>query len=276
VSQNRANTGNSVNRQAQPTIPSTLPDRAKQELIARRNALAQQLATKKNSSEPTPQSDRDRLLEAASQQQIQRAKEREERASRLAATLQQRQSSPNPTTTPETNQNSDRASRLATVLQQRQSQPNPATPSPETNQNSDRASRLAALQERLARPIGDRPDAKTESSSAQTIAQIEALQQHYQKAQQAYPQFTTATPIRKRVPVCNQKLDGGEAIIAALTDPKGEIVVGPDVISQDSPSTVQQAAIRYVKRYSFTKSATSVHHTFRLEFSHNPDLCPKN
>jgi hypothetical protein len=70
LSQNRTATDNSVNRQVQPTIPKTLPDRTKQELIARRNALAQQLAAKKNSAAPSPQSDRDRLLEAASQQQV--------------------------------------------------------------------------------------------------------------------------------------------------------------------------------------------------------------
>lgn len=231
---------------AQP--PKNLPDRAQQERMARQNVLAQRLAANRHKADTSPTSDRERLLDAAAQQQVQRAKEREERASRLAATLQQRQqpqSKPTPT--------------------------NPATPNP----NSDRASRLAALQQRLARPIGAQPDSKPQSDSTQTIAQIEALQQQYQKVQQAYPQFVTAAPIRKRVPVCNKKLNGGEAIIAALTDSTGNIVIGPDVISKDSPSIVQQAAIRYVKRYPFTKSAAPVNQTFRLEFSHNPNLCPR-
>jgi len=278
LSQNRVAADNSVNRQVQPTIPKTLPDRTKQEFTARRNALAQQLAANRNKADTSPTSDRDRLLEAASQQQVQRAKEREERASRLAAKLQQRQATANPATpppaqnSPANNPDSDRTSRLATILQQRQRQ---ATTNPANNSDSDRASRLTALQQRLARPIGARPDSKPQSGSAQTIAQIDALQQQYQKARQAYPQFVTATPIRKRVPVCNQKLNGGEAIIAALTDPTGKIVVGPDVISKDSPSAVQQAAIRYVKRYPFTKSTLPVNQTFRLEFSHNPNLCSK-
>jgi hypothetical protein len=266
---------NSINPQVQPTVPRTIPDRAQPDFVARRNALAQKLAVNRNKADTSPTSDRDRLLEAASQQQVQRAKEREERASRLAASLkqQQSQSNPNPAPPPVANQNSDRASRLAAALKQRQANPNP-TPPPVANQNSDRASRLAALQQRLARPIGA-PPGSNQSSSAQTIAQIEALQQHYQKVQQTYPQSATATPIRKRVPVCNKKLNGGEAIIAALTDSAGKIVVGPDVISQASPKAVQQAAIRYVKRYSFTKSALPTNHTFRLEFSHNPNLCAK-
>ena len=265
---------------AQP--PKNLPDRAQQERMARQNALAQRLAANRNKADTSPTSDRERLLDAAAQQQVQRAKEREERASRLAATLQQRQqpqSQPTPTNPVTPNPNSDRTSRLAAILQQRQqqSQPNnpPANPPAATNPNSERASRLAALQQRLARPIGAQPDSKPQSESTQTIAQIEALQQQYQKVQQAYPQFVTAAPIRKRVPVCNKKLNGGEAIIAALTDPTGKIAIGPDVISKDSPSIVQQAAIRYVKRYSFTKSATPVNHTFRLEFSHNPNICPR-
>ena len=268
---------------------SSTPDRAKQEYMARQNALAQQLAARKNSSAPSPQSDRERLLEAASQQQVQRAKQREERASRLASQSQQRQAA-NPAnnppanntpanSSPNNNPDSDRASRLAAILQQRQRQANPANNPPanppNNNLDSDRASRLAALQQRLARPIDDPPDSKPRSASAQTIAQIDALQQQYQKARQTYPQFITAAPIRKRVPVCNRKLNGGEAIIAALTDPTGKIVVGPDVISKDSPSAVQQAAIRYVKRYPFNKSTLPVNQTFRLEFSHNPNLCPK-
>jgi hypothetical protein len=265
---------NSINRQVQPSTPRTLPDRTKQELIARRNALAQRLAAANQNRTAAPtqrdtQSDRDRLLAEASQQQVQRAKEREERTSRLAAALQQRQqqSNPNPT-----NPTSDRTSRLAAVLQQRhqQSSPNP------TNPTSDRASRLAALQQRLTRPIGDRPDSKPEAGqSAQTIAQIAALQQQYQKIQQIYPQFTTATPIRKQVSVCNKRINGGEAIISTLIDPTGKIVVGPDAISKDSPRSVQRAAIAYVKRYPFTKSTTPVHQTFRLEFNHNPKLCSK-
>ncbi|MGL4618969.1 hypothetical protein [Chroococcidiopsis sp.] len=260
--------------------PKNSPDRAQLERMARQNALAQRLAANRSKADTSPTSDRERLLDAAAQQQVQRAKEREERASRLAASLQQRQqrqSNPTQTTPPATNPNSDRASRLAAILQQRQqrqSNPTQTTP-PATNPNSDRASRLAALQQRLARPIGARPDFKAESGSTQTIAQIEALQQQYLKVQQAYPQFVTAAPIRKRVPVCNKKLNGGEAIIAALTDPTGKIVIGPDVISKDSPSAVQQAAIRYVKRYPFTKSAAPVNQTFRLEFSHNPRLCSR-
>jgi len=238
LAQDRATADNST--------PKNLPDRAQQERMARQNALAQRLAANRNKADTSPTSDRDRLLEAASQQQVQRAKEREESASRLAATLQQR----------------------------RQSNPTPTNP-PASNPDSDRASRLAALQQRLARPIDAQPDSKPQSESTQTIAQIEALQQQYQKVQQAYPQFVTAAPIRKRVPVCNKKLNGGEAIIAALTDTTGKIVIGPDVISKDSPSNVQRAAIRYVKGYPFTKSTTPVNQTFRLEFSHNPKLCSR-
>jgi len=268
LAQDRATADNST--------PKNLPDRAQQERMARQNALAQRLVANRNKADTSPTSDRDRLLEAASQQQVQRAKEREERASRLAATLQQRrQSNPTPTNPPASNPDSDRASRLAAVLQQRrQSNPTPTNP-PASNPDSDRASRLAALQQRLARPIDAQPDSKPQSESTQTIAQIEALQQQYQKVQQAYPQFVTAAPIRKRVPVCNKKLNGGEAIIAALTDTTGKIVIGPDVISKDSPSNVQRAAIRYVKGYPFTKSATPVNQTFRLEFSHNPKLCSR-
>lgn len=230
---------------AQP--PKSTPDRAQQERMARQNALAQRLAANRSKADTSPTSDRERLLDAAAQQQVQRAKEREERASRLAANPQQ---------------------------QQRQSNPAPTNP-PATNLSGDRASRLAALQQRLARPIGARPDSQSELGSTQTIAQIEALQQQYLKVQQAYPQFVTAAPIRKRVPVCNKQLNGGEAIIAALTDSTGKIAIGPDVISKDSPSAVQRAAIRYVKRYSFPKSAIPVNQTFRLEFSHNPRLCSR-
>lgn len=185
--QNQA-TNNRTNQQQQPLTPAALPERAKQELIARRNAII-----------------------------------RERSANKITSNSNQR---------------------LAAVLQRRQQQQNGSTP----NQLS-RATR-------------------------QTIAQIDAFKDQQQRTQQAFPTAAIQRPIRYKIKTCNKQLDGGVAILAAVVNPKGKIVSGPDLLSKNSSAAVGQAAKSFVKEYSFPKTANLVNQSFRLDFSYDFKSCP--
>ena len=222
--QNQA-TNNRTNQQ--PLTPAALPERAKQELIARRNAIIRERAANKIS----PNSNQ--RLAAVLQRRRQAASDRTSSNSnqRLAAVLQRRQ-------TASSNQ------RLAAVLQRRQQQQNGSTP----NQLS-RATR-------------------------QTIAQIDAFKEQQQRTLQAFPTAAIQRPIRYKIKTCNKQLDGGVAILAAVVNPKGKIVSGPDLLSKNSSAAVGQAAKSFVKEYSFPKTANLVNQPFRLDFSYDFKSCP--
>jgi hypothetical protein len=243
--QSKVAVNNQANRQIQPPAPATLPERTKQELIARRNAIRRErLAT----SRITPNSQSSQRY-AALQQRLRRASER--------------------TTS---NSNSNTIQRY-TALQQRLRQSTASTPS---TSNSSRTQRFAALQQRLRQSTASTSSNRVSSETAQTIAQVETYQDRQQQLQQAYPNLETKAPIRDKIKTCDKQLDGGVAILAAVVSPEGKIVSGPDLISKNSGAAIRQAALAYVKRYRFSKTNSRSNQPFRLDFKYDSASCPVN
>ncbi len=219
-SQNQAAINNRANQQTSPPAPSTLPERTKQELVARRNAISRErLATNRS-----------------------------------------------------VNPNSERTQRLAAALQRRQQQPSDRTPTnPQAvTPNIDRTERLAALQQRLRQPSASTPSRPVSAETAQTLAQLDAIKER----QQAYPTARIQAPIRGKVNTCNKQLDGGVAVLAAVINPAGKIISGPELISNNSKTALRQDAVDYVRSYRFPKTEYPTNQTFRLEFQYNSSSCP--
>lgn len=233
---------NRANRQIQPPAPATLPERTKQELIARRNAIRRERAT--NRSTPDSQS------------------------SQRYAALQQRLRQSTASTT--SNSNSNTTQRY-TALQQRLRQ---STASTTSTSNSNRTQRYAALQQRLRQSTASTSSNRVSTETAQTIAQVETYKDRQQQLQQAYPNLETKAPIRDKIKTCDKQLDGGVAILAAVVSPEGKIVSGPDLISKNSGATIRQAALAYVKRYRFSKTNSPSNQPFRLDFKYDSASCP--
>lgn len=223
--QNQA-TNNRTNQQ--PLTPAALPERAKQELIARRNAIIRERSANKITSNSNQ---------------------------RLAAVLQRRRQTASDRTSFNSNQ------RLAAVLQQRR-------------QTASSDQRLAAaLQRRVQQQNGSTPN-QLSRATRQTIAQINAFKEQQQRTLQAFPTAAIQRPIRYKIKTCNKQLDGGVAILAAVVNPKGKIVSGPDLLSKNSSAAVSQAAKSFVKEYSFPKTTKLVNQSFRLDFIYDFKSCP--
>lgn len=208
---------NQANQLTQPQVLSSnrsLPEKTKQELIARRNAMSQRLTNRII----TPDDRSQRLL-----------------------TLQQR-------------------------LQQSRSSTNSAPLS-----NSDRSQRLSVLQQRLKQPQTS-SSPQLSATTTQTIAQLEAFKQRQQKINQTSPEVKTKAPIRDKIKTCNKRLDRGVAVLAAVVSPEGKIISGPDFLSKPS-TAIRQAAVAYVKRYSFSKTDNPTNQQFRLQFQYDSGSC---
>lgn len=213
----------------QPLTPAALPERAKQELIARRNAVIKE----RSANRISPNSNQ-----------------------RLAAVLQQRRQTASDRTSSNSNQ------RLATVLQRRR-------------QTASSEQRLAAaLQRRQQQPNASSTPSQLSRATKQTIAQIDAFKEQQQRTLQAFPTAAIQPPIRYKVKTCNKQLDGGVAVLAAVVNPKGKIISGPDLLSKNSSAAVGQAAKTFVKEYSFPKTANPVNQSFRLNFTYDLKNCP--
>jgi hypothetical protein len=250
-SQNQAAINNRANQQTSPPAPSTLPERTKQELVARRNAISRERLATNRSVNPNS-----------------------ERTQRLAAALQRRQQQPSdrtPSNPQAVTPNIDRTQRLA-ALQRRQQQPSDRTPTnPQAvTPNIDRTERLAALQQRLRQPSASTPSRPVSAETAQTLAQLDAIKER----QQAYPTARIQAPIRGKVNTCNKQLDGGVAVLAAVINPAGKIISGPELISNNSKTALRQDAVDYVRSYRFPKTEYPTNQTFRLEFQYNSSSCP--
>ncbi len=225
---------NNRTNQQQPLTPAALPERAKQELIARRNAISRERSANKITSNSNQ---------------------------RLAAVLQRRRQTASDRTSSNSNQ------RLVAVLQQRRQ-----TASDRTSSNSNQ--RLAAvLQRRQQQQNGSTPN-QLSRTTRQTIAQIDAFKEQQQRTVQAFPTAAIQPPIRYKIKTCDKQLDGGVAILAAVVNPKGKIISGPDLLSKNSSAAVGQAAKSFVKEYSFPKTANLVNQSFRLDFSYDFKSCP--
>ncbi|HCF30278.1 MAG TPA: hypothetical protein DEV81_24460 [Cyanobacteria bacterium UBA11049] len=246
--QNQVAINNRSNQQTLPRTPSRLPERTKQELIARRDAIRRQ----RLASNRTVNSD-------------------SERNQRLAAALQRRQqqSSSAATNTPTSD-----TQRLAAALQRRQQQSSSAATNTPT---SDTQRLAAALQRRQQNPsYTPSPSTSNRLSTAtrQTIAQIDAFKQQQQKVRQDFPTAALQAPIRYKIKTCNKQLDGGVAILAAVVSPQGKIISGPDLVSNNSSVAIRRAAKKFIKNYQFPKTTNTVNQPFRLDFSYDFGNCP--
>jgi hypothetical protein len=161
---------------------------------------------------------------------------------------------------------------LAAALQRRQQQPIARTPTnPQAvTPNIDRTERLAALQQRLRQPSDRTPSRPVSAETAQTLAQLDAIKER----QQAYPTARIQAPIRGKINTCNKQLDGGLAVLAAVINPEGKIISGPELISNNSKTALRQDAVDYVRSYRFPKTDYPTNQTFRLEFQYNSSSCP--
>jgi hypothetical protein len=245
--QNQIAINNRANQQTPRLAPSTLPERTKQELIARRNAISQErLATKRT---VTPDSERSQRL-AALQQRLRQQGDR---------------TNINPAIPP----NSDRSQRLA-ALQQRLRQQgdrtasSPATVTPQSDSNQRLA---AALQRQQQNPVS--PPSQLSVAATQTIAQLDA----FKEIQQAYPTAVIQPPIRYKIKTCKKQLDGSVAVLTAVVSPEGKIISGPDLLSKQTPVPVQQSAVAFVNKYQFPKTSNQTNQPFRLEFTYDSS-CP--
>jgi len=275
--QNQIAINNRANQQTPRLAPSTLPERTKQELIARRNAISQErLATKRT---VTPDSERSQRL-AALQQRLRQQGDRtninpaippnSDRSQRLAALQQRlRQQGDRTNINPAIPPNSDRSQRLA-ALQQRLRQQgdrtasSPATVTPQSDSNQRLA---AALQRQQQNPVS--PPSQLSVAATQTIAQLDA----FKEIQQAYPTAVIQPPIRYKIKTCKKQLDGSVAVLTAVVSPEGKIISGPDLLSKQTPVPVQQSAVAFVNKYQFPKTSNQTNQPFRLEFTYDSS-CP--
>ena len=252
--QNTTQTQNQVainNRSLQQTPPqarSGLPERTKQELIARRDAIRRErLAANK-----TVNSD-------------------SERNQRLSAALQRRQQQSNSAAT---NTPTSDTQRLAAALQRRQQQSSSAA----TNTPTSDTQRLAAALQRRQQNASSTPRPSTSNrlstATRQTIAQIDAFKQQQQKVRQDFPTAALQAPIRYKIKTCDKQLDGGVAILAAVVSPQGKIISGPDLVSKNSSIAMRRAAKKFIKNYQFPKTTNTVNQPFRLDFSYDFGNCP--
>ena len=163
----------------------------------------------------------------------------------------------------------DRSQRLLT-LQQRLQQSRASTNSAPLS-NSDRSQRLSTLQQRLKQSQTS-SSPQLSATTTQTIAQLEAFKERQQKINQTSPEVKTKAPIRDKIKTCNKQLDRGVAVLAAVVSPEGKIISGPDFLSKPS-TAIRQAAVAYVKKYSFSKTDSPTNQQFRLQFQYDSGSC---
>ncbi len=271
-SQNQVAINNRTNGQRQLLTPPSLPERTKQELIARRNVVSRERSA---NSIVTPNSDRQRLaalLQRRRQQKSDPTNAPTSNSQRLAALLQ-RQRHPQQPQSDRTSANSD-SQRLAALLQRRQQQQQPQSDRTSTNSDSQRLAAL--LQRRQQQPNPASTPSPLSRSTTQTIAQIDAFKEQQHRALQASPTATIGRPIRYKIKTCNKQLDGGVAVLAALVNSDGKIISGPELLSKNSSPDIGRAAKTFVKEYSFPKTANPVNQSFRLDFSYDSKSCRAN
>ncbi|WP_250121188.1 hypothetical protein [Chroococcidiopsis sp. CCMEE 29] len=297
-----------ANQEKQPPTPSAikLPERAKQELIARRNALAAQSAANRTAEvkppATTPDSSSQDKLAAALRQQPQPNTKLPERAKQeliarrnaLAA-----QSAANRTAEvkpPATTPDSSSQDKLAAALRQ-QPQPNTKLPERAKQELIARRNALAAQsaanrtaevkppaatpdsssQDKLAAALRQQPQPNTTSSTSiateQTIAQLETFKERQQRVQQETPNVVTKAPIREKIKTCEKQLDGRVAVFGVVVNPEGQIISGPDFMPKNSAGYVQQAAKNYVGSYPFPKTDSPTNQPFRLQFNYDTSSC---
>jgi len=252
-----------ANQEKQPPTPSAikLPERTKQELIARRNALAAQSAANRTAQVKPP------VTPDSSSQD------------KLAAALRQRQPQPNPTTS-----NSPAAS-TPTQLPERAKQEliarrNALTESaanrtaevkpPATTPDSNSQDKLAAALRQQPQP---NPTSSTSIATEQTIAQLETFKERQQRVQQENPKVVTKAPIREKIKTCEKQLDGRVAVFGVVVNPEGRIISGPDFMPKNSAGYIQQAAKNYVGSYPFPKTDSPTNQPFRLQFNYDTSSC---
>ena len=246
--QNQVAINNRSLQQAPPQGRSGLPERTKQELIARRDAIRRErLAANKTLNSDSG------------------------RNQRLAAALQRRQQQ---SSSAATNTLTSDTQRLAPALQRRQQQSSSAA----TNTPTSDTQRLAAALQRRQQNASSTPRPSTSNrlstATTQTIAQIDAFKQQQQKVQQDFPTAALQAPIRYKIKTCDKQLDGGVAILAAVVSPQGKIISGPDLVSKNSSIAMLRAAKKFIKNYQFPKTTNTVNQPFRLDFSYDFSNCP--
>lgn len=142
------------NSSSQPTgrlAPSALPERTKQELIARRNAMSAQRRSNQSQNQ-----DSQRLAALLQRRQQQNSNQR------LAAALQRRQQASS--TTPDTNQ------RLTAALQRRQQQTNAGSTQPQLSRATTQTiAQVNAFEQQQERTLQDFPTAVLKPPIRQTI-----------------------------------------------------------------------------------------------------------
>jgi hypothetical protein len=252
-----------ANQEKQPPTPSAikLPERTKQELIARRNALTESAANRTAQVKPPTTPD------SSSQD-------------KLAAALRQRQPQPN------TNTSNPAAASTPTKLPERAKQELIARRNALTEQSA--ANRTAQVkpptatsdsssQDKLAAALRQQPQPNPTSSTSiateQTIAQLETFKERQQRVQQENPKVVTKAPIREKIKTCEKQLDGRVAVFGVVVNPEGQIISGPDFMPKNSAGYVQQAAKNYVGSYPFPKTDSPTNQPFRLQFNYDTSSC---
>ena len=247
---------------AAASTPTKLPERAKQELIARRNALTEQSAANRTAQVKPPTTP-----DSSSQD-------------KLAAALRQRQPQPN------TNTSNPAAASTPTKLPERAKQELIARRNALTEQSA--ANRTAQVkpptatsdsssQDKLAAALRQQPQPNPTSSTSiateQTIAQLETFKERQQRVQQENPKVVTKAPIREKIKTCEKQLDGRVAVFGVVVNPEGQIISGPDFMPKNSAGYVQQAAKNYVGSYPFPKTDSPTNQPFRLQFNYDTSSC---
>ncbi len=292
-----------ANQEQQPPTPSAikLPERTKQELIARRNALTESAANRTAEVKPptTPDSSSQDKLAAALRQQPQpntttsnppaastptqlpeRAKQEliarrnalTESAANRTAPVKPTTSNPpaasTPTQLPERAKQELIARRNALTEQSAANRTAPVKPPANPGSSS---------QDKLAAALRQQPQPNTASSTSiateQTIAQLETFKERQQRVQQENPKVVTKAPIREKIKTCEKQLDGRVAVFGVVVNPEGQIISGPDFMPKNSAGYVQQAAKNYVGSYPFPKTDSPTNQPFRLQFNYDSSSC---
>lgn len=154
-SQNQVAINNSNSQQTQRLAPSTVPERTKQELVARRNAISAQRSSNKSENQDSQR------LAAALKRRQQLSSTTPDTNQRLAAVLQRRQQASS--TTPDPNQ------RLAAVLQRRQQQPNAASGGGISRATRQTIAQVDAFKQQQERTLQDFPNIVLKPPIRQTI-----------------------------------------------------------------------------------------------------------
>ncbi|WP_143755475.1 hypothetical protein [Gloeocapsopsis sp. IPPAS B-1203] len=255
---------------------------------APQSQVAQTIPTPPNliqPQQPQPQSAQEQVAAAPAEpvESDPIAQQLPERGKQELLALQQRIREERATATPPTANPAPQLAEPHTAEQTRQQQIVAALRNEQNARNNDTAAQSdstaeQARRQQLVGALRNEQNTTAGSGSNQSAttnnrdAQLQAWAERQNTVQQNHSNVVTKAPIYKTIKSCQRGLEG-VAVLGVVVNPEGRIVSGPDFLSRQGATGVEQAAKEYIQEYEFPKSASAVNQQFHLQYQYDTANC---